>query len=387
VVRNGFLPMLAAGLIGGGVMAAVLLGTGVARTSSTSTIVEASPLGIPDGAPRATHGLTAREIYRRDAPGVVFVRARSLQTQASPFDLTQRAANISTGSGFVIDREGSLLTNAHVISGATDIRVTFSDQRTVAARVVGRDEDSDLAVLQVEPKGLDLRPLALGDSGSVHVGDPTVAIGNPFGLDRTLTTGVVSAKQRRITAPSGFSIDNVIQTDAAINPGNSGGPLIDAMGRVIGVNSQIATAGSGGSVGVGFAVPINTAKAVIPELQAHHMVSHAYLGVRGEIVADPMVSMDSATSDPAPAGVRVESVDHGGPAERAGILGADAVQQGGGDVITSIDGTPVHSMADVDDVLARHRPGDGVAVRLQRDGHPLTVQVELAERPASVPIG
>jgi S1-C subfamily serine protease len=382
-VRNGFLPMLAAGLLGGGVTAAVLLGTGMARSSSTSTVVEATPLGISSGSPSAAQALTAREIYKRDAPGVVFVRARSLQTQASPFDLQQRAANIATGSGFVIDREGSLLTNAHVVAGATDIRVTFSDQRSVTARVVGRDEDSDLAVLQVEPKGLDLRPLELGSSTSVQVGDPTVAIGNPFGLDRTLTTGVVSAKQRRITAPSGFSIDNVIQTDAAINPGNSGGPLIDAMGRVIGVNSQIATAGSGGSVGVGFAVPIDTAKKVIPELQAHHMVAHAYLGVRGEVVSDPLVSMDGG----APTGVQVQGVEPGSPAARAGILGADAVQQGGGDVLTSIDGTAVHSMTDVDDVLARHRPGDGVAVGLRRDGHDLTVQVELSERPASVPVG
>ena len=154
----------------------------------------------------------------------------------------------------------------------------------------------------------------------MQVGDPTVAIGNPFGLDRTLTTGVVSAKQRRITAPSGFSIDNVIQTDAAINPGNSGGPLIDATGRVIGINSQIATAGSGGSVGVGFAVPIDTAKAVIPELQRHHMVAHAYLGIRGEEVADPLVSIDGGAEDAA-AGVRVQEVDPDGPAGHAGIVG------------------------------------------------------------------
>jgi S1-C subfamily serine protease len=196
----------------------------------------------------------------------------------------------------------------------------------------------------------------------------------------------VSAKQRRITAPSGFSIDNVIQTDAAINPGNSGGPLIDATGRVIGVNSQIATAGSGGSVGVGFAVPIDTAKAVIPQLQAHHMVAHAYLGIQGEIVADPLVSMESGAEAPS-GGVHVQAVEPGSPAARAGIVGADAVQADGGDVITSIDGEAVHSMADVDDVLARHRPGDGVAVELRRDGRELRVQVELAERPASVPIG
>jgi S1-C subfamily serine protease len=375
--------MLAAGVLGGGVTAAALLGTGVAREGTTRMMVAAPPLGTASGTPSA---LTAREIYRRDAPGVVFVRARSLQSGASPFDLTQRVANVATGSGFVIDHDGNLLTNAHVVAGATDIRVTFSDQRTVAARVVGRDEDSDLAVLAVEPSGLSLYPLELGDSSSVQVGDPTVAIGNPFGLDRTLTTGVVSAKQRRITAPSGFSIDNVIQTDAAINPGNSGGPLIDATGRVIGVNSQIATAGSGGSVGVGFAVPIDTAKAVIPQLQRHHMVAHAYLGIRGEQVADPLVSLEGGAEAPA-GGVHVEGVEPDSPAERAGILGADAVQASGGDVITAIDGRPVHSMADVDDVLASHRPGDGVAVRLQRDGHTLTVQVELTERPASVPIG
>jgi S1-C subfamily serine protease len=249
--------------------------------------------------------------------------------------------------------------------------------------VVGKDDDSDLAVLQVDPSGLDLHPLALGDSSSVRVGDPTVAIGNPFGLDRTLTTGVISAKQRRITAPSGFSIDNVLQTDAAINPGNSGGPLIDATGRVIGVNSQIVTAGSQGSVGIGFAVPIDTARAIIPALEAHRMVSRAYLGVRGEDATAPLVAL----SDQGGQGVVVQSVDPGGPAQRAGIVGADAVSSGAGDTITSVDGRAVRSMSDVDDILDRHRPGDGLAVGLLRDGHKLTVQVQLSERPASVPIG
>ena len=372
--------MLAAGVLGGGMTAAVLLLTGAA---GTRTVIEAEPIG---GRPGRAGALTAREIYRRHARGVVFVRARSLQTGASPFDLSARAANIATGSGFVIDDEGHLLTNAHVVAGATDIRVTFSDRGTVEARVLGKDEDSDLAVLAVEPEGLDLHPLELGDSGSVQVGDPTVAIGNPFGLDRTLTTGVVSAKQRRITAPTGFSIDNVLQTDAAINPGNSGGPLIDSTGRVIGINSQMATAGSSGGIGVGFAVPIDTAKAVIPQLERHHMVSHAYLGLRGDEVSDPLVSLEGGTRDE-PAGVRVREVDPQGPAGLAGILGADAVDAAGGDAILSVAGQPVRSMADVDDILARHRPGDGVAIELRRDGRELTVQVELTERPASVPLG
>jgi S1-C subfamily serine protease len=382
-VSKGFLPLLAAGLLGGGVTAGLLLVTGAAGDHVTRTVVEPAPLGAAASPVGERAGaLTVREIYRRDAPGVVFVRARSVQAGDSPFDFAQRTENVATGSGFVIDEDGHLLTNAHVVAGATDVRVTFSDQRTVGARVVGKDEDTDLAVLEVEPDGLHLEPLTLGESRSVQVGDPTVAIGNPFGLDRTLTTGVVSAKQRRITAPSGFSIDNVLQTDAAINPGNSGGPLIDATGRVIGVNSQIATAGgSGGSVGIGFAVPIDTAKAIIPQLERHRMVSHAYLGIRGQDVQESLVSLDGGPHS----GVRVQEVDPDGPAAQAGILDAQAT--GGGDVIIALDGRTVRSMADVDDVLARHRPGDGVAVDLLREGHRVKVQVQLQERPALVPLG
>ena len=380
VKRSPFLSMLAAGLLGGGVTAVALLGAGVGREGTRTVISTSSLGGVPS--PAAAGGtLTAREIYKRDAPGVVYIRARSLQSGNSPFDLEPRQENIATGSGFVIDGKGRLLTNAHVVAGATDIRVTFSGARTVSARVMGKDEDSDLALLAVDPNGLDLRPLELGSSTAVQVGDPTVAIGNPFGLDRTLTTGVVSAKQRRITAPSGFSIDNVIQTDAAINPGNSGGPLIDASGRVIGINSQIATAAGGsGNVGIAFAVPIDTAKAVIPDLVAHHMVSHAYLGIRSTSESAP-VTFDTGEKP----GVRVEQVDPGGPAARAGILGDGTVA--GGDLILAVDGIPVRSMADIDDIIARHRPGDGIPIELERDGGRLTVQVQLTERPVSVPIG
>ena len=206
-----------------------------------------------------------------------------MQSTQSPFDVFPRQQeNISTGSGFVLDKKGHILTNAHVVASSLDVRVSFSDHRTVAARVVGKDPDTDLAVLSVNPKEVDLHPLALGDSSAVRVGDPTVAIGNPFGLERTLTTGVVSALQRRITAPSGFAIEDVIQTDAAINPGNSGGPLLDAAGRVIGVNSQIATGGDGasGSVGIGFAVPVATVKRVMPELERAGRVRRPFLGVR-----------------------------------------------------------------------------------------------------------
>ena len=234
---------LAAAVIGGGVTAGVLVGTGAVGQRKTTTIVQQAPLtsASPASESRAG-GLTARDIYRRAAPGVVYIRARSVQQTQSPFDVFPRTQeNLATGSGFVLDDKGDILTNAHVVASSLDVRVSFSDHRTVSARVIGKDADTDLAVLAVNPKEVKLHPLALGNSGAVRVGDPTVAIGNPFGLERTLTTGVVSALQRRITAPSGFAIEDVIQTDAAINPGNSGGPLLDATGKVIGVNSQIAT--------------------------------------------------------------------------------------------------------------------------------------------------
>ena len=203
------------------------------------------------------------------------------------------------------------------------------------AKPLGKDLDTDLALLRVDPDGLDLKPLELGDSGTVQVGDPTVAIGNPFGLERTLTTGVVSALQRRLTAPSGFTIDNVIQTDAALNPGNSGGPLLDAAGRVIGINSQIATGGgdsAGGSIGIGFAVPVNTAKDVISQLEEAGHVERAYLGIQG------------STGD---GGVHVERVEPGSPAAAAGLHDAD--------LLSSLDGRSVRTMADVSAILERHR--------------------------------
>lgn len=380
-MKNGFLPMLAAGLLGGGVTAAALLGTGAAGDRVTRTVVETSSLGASASPAVARDGvLSAREIYERDAPGVVYVRARSLQSGSSSLDMSQREAGVASAAGFVIDEEGRLLTNAHVVSGATDIRVTFSGGKTVSAQVLGKDEQTDLALLRVDPEGLRLHPLALGTSAAIEVGDPTVSIGNPSGLDRTLTTGVVSAKQRRITAPSGFSVSNVIQTDGVLSPGNAGGPLLDATGHVVGVNSQIVAESQQGAVGLGFAVPIDTAKAILPALQAHRSVTHAYLGIGAGDGPEALVSLASGRT-----GVRVRECDPDGPAARAGILADGNVA--GGDVILAVDGQSVHSMADIDDVVSRHRPGDGIPVELSRDGSRLTVQVQLGERPASVPLG
>src|ERR671929_1282700 len=188
---------------------------------------------------------------------------------------------IALGSGFVIDKAGHIITNDHVVEGARSVDVSFSNNESMRARIVGVDPSTDVAVLQVDAHSRALTPLALGNSDAVRVGDSVVAIGNPFGYDRTVTSGIVSALQRQITAPDGFSIDDVIQTDAPINPGNSGGPLIDARGRVIGINSQIATGGGGsdGSVGIGFAIPSNTAAREIPQLERSGHVAHPFLGV------------------------------------------------------------------------------------------------------------
>jgi S1-C subfamily serine protease len=321
---------------------------------------------------------------------VVNVRAQIVQRVESPFGLFPQAqGSLATGSGFVVDRGGNILTNAHVIEGASRVTVQFEDNKTADAKVVGEDTSTDIALLKVDPSASALKPLALGDSSNVQVGDPTFAIGNPFGLDRTLTTGVVSALQRRIEAPNGFSIDHVIQTDAAINPGNSGGPLLDAAGQVIGINSQIATGPSGtGSIGIGFAVPINTAKQVIPQLESAGTVQHAYIGITGLTIDRSLTRLNLAATT----GVLVQTAEPNSPAAKAGIHGGDtqATFDGsdialGGDVIKRIDNRPVHTMDDVVTVVGAKKPGDTVTVTFLRGGQSKTVVVRLAERPNAAP--
>jgi len=375
-------------VLGGALVAVVVALLDLGATSRTTTVVQQAPMAMGRGTVRG-EGLTARDLYKRDSPGVVFIKADVVQSaqEPSPFDFgaPQARRGTATGSGFVIDSSGNILTNAHVIDGAVKVTVQLADKKTVDARVVGRDTSSDLALLKVDPDGLALQPLPLGSAKETQVGDPVVAIGNPFGLDRTLTTGVVSALQRRITAPNGFTITNVIQTDAAINPGNSGGPLIDAAGRVIGINSQIETGSGGGNVGIGFAVPIDTAKQILPALKQDGSVERAYLGITS-LTIDGSVS---AANLPAQEGVLVQSVQQGSPAEKAGIRAGSLsaqLEDGtaielGGDIIQRVAGKKIRTSDELAAVVADERPGSKVEVQLLRGKERRTASVELKARP------
>jgi S1-C subfamily serine protease len=375
------------GLLGGALVAAVLLLAGVGSSTHTTTVVQQSPLSASP-ASSSSAGLTARQIYQRDAPGVVFIRSDVVQRVQSPFfPFPQDQQGQVSGSGFVIDHTGRILTNAHVVQGAVKVSVQLADKKMVNANVIGKDASSDLALLKINPDGVDLHPLTLGTDQGIHVGDPTIAIGNPFGLDRTLTTGVVSAIQRQIKAPNGFTIEHVIQTDAALNPGNSGGPLLDSAGRVIGVNSQIETGGNGnGSVGIGFAVPIDTAKQVIPQLERNGKVQHAFLGLVSATIDPSLARLNLPVSS----GALVQSVQSGGPADKAGIKGGDVSAQIngnpielGGDVIVALDGKPITSADDLATAIGDKHPGDQVKITLVRNGKRKVVSVTLGSRPST----
>jgi S1-C subfamily serine protease len=369
-----------------GIVSAFDLGGGTA----IRTVTQQAPLAPTKASASEEGALTARDIYKRDAPGVVFIRSEVVQRTPSPFDFgfPEEQRGVATGSGFVIDKDGTILTNAHVVNDATKITVKFANKKSATAQVLGKDESTDLAVLKVDPDGLGLHPLPLGSSRSVQVGDPTIAIGNPFGLERTLTTGVVSAVQRTIRAPDGFQIDHVIQTDAALNPGNSGGPLLDASGRVIGINSQIETGGSGtGSVGIGFAVPIDTAKQIIPQLEKSGRVDRGFLGVETVTIDKSLAALNLPTDH----GVLVQTVTPGGPADKAGIrggnitaqLGGNTIQLGG-DIITAVDGKPIRTSQDLAAAITGKKEGDKVTIEVLREGTRRAIEVTLAQRPAQI---
>jgi S1-C subfamily serine protease len=321
------------------------------------------------------------EVYKSLSPGVAFI---TTSAQAQNFLGDDSETEKGNGSGSVIDAQGHILTNYHVIEGATKLSVSFGGEKTYPAKLVGGDPDTDLAVIQIEPGTDKLTVVQLGDSDQLEVGQKVLAIGNPFGLDRTLTTGVISGLQRPIRARNGRTIEGAIQTDASINPGNSGGPLLDKFGRMIGINSQILAPGGGGSVGVGFAVPINIAKRIVPQLIQFGEVRRPKLGAAlysVEQLAERGVQM------PVAKGVLIRSIAPGGSAASAGLRGISQDNDGEvvlGDIITSIDGTKVADMDDVYKVLDKKQIGDTIQVEIYRGGKSQTIALKLMPLPASV---
>lgn len=389
--------LVTAAVAGGGIAlgGAALLG-GIGGNSSTVREVEATPPAESAAfAGSTSKALSIHEIYQRSAPGVVQVTTTSIVQTApdpfsNPFGVPQQQETQALGSGFVVDKAGHLVTNYHVVQNARSVEVSFSNNESMKATIVGSDPSTDIAVLQVRAPSRALTPLPLGNSDSVGVGDSVVAIGNPFGLDRSATTGIVSALQRQIQAPNRFSIDHVIQTDAAINHGNSGGPLINAEGSVIGVNAQIQTGGTtDGNVGVGFAIPINTVKAVAAQLIKHGRVEHAFIGVTAHAITPELARLFRL---PVAHGLLVEKVEPGSGAATAGVRGGKTtvVVAGesyilGGDVLIGADGVAVSSTSRLRTLVAQKQPGDSMKLVLYRKSKKLSLDIHLGQQPASLP--
>jgi putative serine protease PepD len=340
-------------------VAAAAIGVGGAATyaglapEGTRTVVRQET--VSNGEPAAnTTGLSVSDIYQRTQKGVVEITVTTSQS-ANPFGAQQTQQ--AQGSGFVYDTNGRIITNQHVVEGATSISVRFWNGKTYKAEVVGSDPSTDLAVIKVDAPASVLTPLTLADSNAVAVGDNVVAIGSPFGLENTVTSGIVSALHRQMTSPNNFSIDDSIQTDAAINHGNSGGPLLDAEAQVIGVNAQIES-DSGGNDGVGFAIPSNTVESIVSELISTGKAEHAYLGVSVETVNGS---------------VRITEVRSGTPAADAGLQS--------GDTIVSVDGKRIVSGDGLTSAISAKKPGDTVSITYSRGGQSHSVKIELASRP------
>lgn len=349
-----------------GAIAAVLMlgaGSGAAAgalldNGSTTTVVERSSGTAVDS--NGDGALSVNDIYRDAKQGVVEIKTTSTSaSSAGPFGVPGGQESESEGSGFVLDKDGHIVTNEHVVADADSIEVTFADGTKADAEVVGSDASSDVAVLHVDVAASELVPLELGDSSNVEVGDEVVAIGSPYGYEESATTGIVSALARSITSPTNYTISGVLQTDAAINPGNSGGPLLDSSGRVIGMNAQIESS-SNSSSGVGFAIPSDTVQRVANALIAGDQVEYAYLGV----------SLNDASD-----GAQVASVRSGSPADEAGLEA--------GDVITAIDGETVSTADDATSAINAKSPGDQITLTITHDGERTTPDVTLGTRPSS----
>ena len=375
--RSRTVPLLAgiAGALITLLILSVLFAAGLFESAVPSASSAAAPAAPAVGGSSAT---VAGRVYDRAREGVLSVQARRGEASMSPFGPPEGGGGgTASGSGFVLDDDGYVVTNAHVVEGARNVTVRPGEEDDrIDAEVVGSDPDTDIALLKVSSADArKLEPLPLADSSRVRVGDQVIAIGNPFGLDRTATAGIVSALGRPIEAPSGFSINDAIQTDAAINPGNSGGPLLDSSGRVIGINSQIATGGSGnGNVGIGFAVPVNTVKQVVPDLKDDGEARHSYVGIATSEVtpeAARELGLDSQN------GAIVGAVTPGAPAADAGLRVRD--------VVLAVDGRRIARPDDIAAAIADNEPGDEVEIEYQRGDERRTASVRLEERPERAP--
>jgi S1-C subfamily serine protease len=380
-------------------LATGLIVSGCGGGGDTTITQSSAPTGTQQVVVQTSSGdFNAAQIFKDVSPGVVTITS-VFDTSGANSLLGGGGASAGQGSGFVVDKEGHIVTNAHVVTNgghlngggspteAKQVFVEFGDRNRVPADIVGFDADADVALIKVDPSGLDLHPVSLSDRSSFAVGEPVAAIGSPFGEEQSLSVGVISATDRTVEGLTNFGIDNAIQTDASINPGNSGGPLLDAKGEVIGINEQIAS-NSGSNSGVGFAIPVTSVRYSLPQLESDGKVEYAYLGVTSESIYPQLADHLGL---PVKTGALITDVVGGSPAERAGLKGSTGETtfelqhiKTGGDVVIAVDGKPVLQNNDLSELVAQHKPGDVVTLDIIRDGHHATADVTLGSRPADV---
>ncbi|MHB0977561.1 MAG: S1C family serine protease [Candidatus Aquicultorales bacterium] len=370
-------------VVGGLVVLGALAGYSSLQPEKTSPVIDGFSGNRPVVTKPTGQLLAPQDIYDTYGPAVVQISATVTGYSQDFFGVPYPESGQAEGSGFVVDGNGYIVTNAHVVDNANEVSVTLTDKTKLKAKVAGIDRSSDLALLKINPSGKKLSVINLGDSSRVRVGDTVFAIGNPFGhLPGSMTSGIVSAIGRPIEAPNGFTIQNVIQTDAAVNPGNSGGPLIDAYGQVVGVNAQIE-AKTEQFAGVAFAIPSNTVKTIVDQLKAKGKASHAWLGIQGSDVTSELADKYELKTT---TGVLITAVINGSPAEQAGLRGVEQTPTGivMGDILVEFDGSKVGSMSDLLSLVEQRKVGEKIKLVVLRANKKETITITLDERPADL---